>query len=142
MRTAFSIVIVTAAIVTFGNVTPKQRPATASPAPDDNSAALEPAKADNAALQAQVAELTESLRVAAEAATLAQLVVTTPGEVEPAPTPSPAAFVALPRPTRTLPPPSCASGVCRQPAQAPKQYTYQRRYLFNGPVARRVRGGR
>jgi hypothetical protein len=95
--------------------------ATASPAPIDHSAEL-------AALQAENADLKESLRVAVLATTPshaesepleespAPLVAMTPG-----PRTQPAAYIAAPRPVQ-----SCAGGVCMPAAQGPR-YQYQSR---------------
>jgi hypothetical protein len=109
--------------------------ATASPAPIiDHSAEL-------AALQAENADLKESLRVAQSAIHAAPLAVTAPGgadqnvrqaHISANPPgkrsvlgedrkPQPAAYVAAPRPVQ-----SCAGGVCMPAAQGPR-YQYQSR---------------
>jgi hypothetical protein len=100
--------------------------ATASPAPIDHSAEL-------AALQAENADLKESLRVAQSAIHAAPLAVIAPGGGESAPVSasqresaltkptSTAAYAAAPRPVQ-----SCAGGVCLPAAQGPR-YQYQSR---------------
>jgi hypothetical protein len=96
------------------------------PAPKAEASAERPPSAaidhsaELAAKDARIAELEESLRVAADkAATLAPVVETPPAAGVPT---SPAAFVAY-GPTRS----QCASGQCQPPAQATKQYQYQSR---------------
>jgi Tfp pilus assembly protein PilV len=87
----------------------------------------------NAALQAENADLKESLRVAQSAIHAAPLAVIAPGGGESAPVSagqresaltkptSPAAYVAAHRPVQ-----SCAGGVCMPAAQGPR-YQYQSR---------------
>ena len=115
-------------LVIFGclfAVSPKQKPATASPAVVDQSAIIDAVKADNAALAAQVAELTESLRVASEAIHAAPLVADDAGA------PSPAAFVAV------APAANCPGGVCYAPPRSqPSGGRY--RQPANGPLRYRV----
>jgi hypothetical protein len=133
MKTAYSILILSAATATLVmiGVSSDKPKATASPAPIiDHSAEL-------AALQAENADLKESLRVAQSAIHAAPLAVIAPGGGESAPVSagqresaltkptSTAAFVAYPR-VPLARSQGCAGGFC-QPAAAPKQYQYQSR---------------
>jgi hypothetical protein len=132
MKPFLSLVVIAGSIVGLCIASYDPAPkATASPAPIiDHSAEL-------AALQAENADLKESLRVAQSAIHAAPLAVIAPGGGESAPVSagqresaltkptSTAAFVAYPR-VPLARSQGCAGGFC-QPAAAPKQYQYQSR---------------
>jgi hypothetical protein len=132
MKTAYSILILSAATATLVMIGAQSGPEPKAVASAERppSATIIDHSAELAAKDARIAELEESLRVAADkAATLAPAVETPPAAGVPT---SHAAFVAY-GPTRS----QCASGQCQQPAAAPKQYQYQSRSsqprrLFSG----------
>ena len=132
-----TLTILALAITALALATNQPAPkAAASPAPSDRTAEVE-------AFQAQVADLTEQLRVASATTpshaesepreeSPAPLVVTTPG-----PRTQPAAYVAAysPLPRHQLRSPQCAGGACGvQAAAEPRRFSFQaqpvRRFLF------------